>query len=298
MRRQQYKITRSVWFLIESMKNHKTDRFQSARATLWVPLNPCRSMRQKLAVASCAAALLLTGCANDNKLSSGTADRVVTGSVSPQLSIRETAEAANAWREKPQSVRRAVIYARLLNSSGNRNAVIKVLETTLTYNPDDAKLVAYLGKELVLSGRAKAGIEQLNKAIAAGENNWKVYSALGSAYDQTSEHNKARAAYQNALAQQPQKVSIHNNIGMSYILEGNLKQAENSLRAAQKLPEGEFNQTLRQNLALSVGLQGRFNEASEIAIRDLPPEQVEQNLAFLKRMLNQKNTWQQMKTAS
>jgi hypothetical protein len=34
---------RSVWFLIESIKNYKTDRFQNARATLWVQLNPCRS---------------------------------------------------------------------------------------------------------------------------------------------------------------------------------------------------------------------------------------------------------------
>ena len=255
-------------------------------------------MRQVLTAATCTAALLLSGCASENRLSSGAADPVVTGSVTAQPSIRATAEAANAWREKPQSVRRAVEYARLLDASGNKTAVIKVLETTLTHNPDDAKLVAYLGKELVLSGRPKAGIEQLQKAIAAGENNWKVYSALGSAYDQTGDHGRARAAYKSALVEQPQKVSIHNNIGMSYILEGDLKQAETSLRAAQKLPEGEFNQTLRQNLALSVGLQGRFKEASEIASRDLPPAQVEQNLAFLKRMLNQKNTWQQMKAAS
>ena len=35
--------TRSVWILIESIKIHKTDRFQSARATLCVQENPCRS---------------------------------------------------------------------------------------------------------------------------------------------------------------------------------------------------------------------------------------------------------------
>ncbi len=256
------------------------------------------TLRQQLAATACTAALLLAGCAGDNRLSSSSADPVVTGSVKPQPSIRETAEAANAWRENPKSVRRAVTYARLLDAGDNKPALIKVLETTLTHNPNDAKLVAYLGKELVLAGRPAAGIKQLNKAIAAGENNWKVYSALGSAYDQIGKHREARAAYQSALAEQPQKVSIHNNIGMSYILEGNLKQAETSLRAAQSLPEGEFNQTLRQNLALSVGLQGRFKEASEIASRDLPPDQVEQNLAFLKRMLNQRNTWQQMKTAS
>ncbi len=238
----------------------------------------------------------LAGCAGNQGLSSESSDPVVTGSVD-QPSIRATAEAAQAWREKPQSVRRAVEYARLLEASGNKQALIQVLEITVTHNPQDAKLIAYLGKELILSGRAKAGIEQLQKAISAGENNWKVYSAMGSGYDQIGQHAKAREAYNQALAQNPQEVAIHNNIGMSYILEGDLETAEKSLRAAQKLPDGEFNQTLRQNLALSVGLQGRFNEASEIASRDLPPEQVEQNLTFLKSMLNQKSTWQQMKAA-
>lgn len=255
-------------------------------------------MRAGMFALMCGAAVAVTGCAGQQAgVGSSGSDPVVTGSVE-QPSIRATAEAAKNWQEKPQSVRNAVIYARLLDKSGNKAALIKVLETTLTHNPNDGKLIAYLGKELVLAGRAKAGAEQLNKAIAAGETDWKVYSALGSAYDQTGEHSKARDAYQAALAQNPQEVSIHNNVGMSYILEGDLKQAESSLRAAQKLPEGEFNQTLRQNLALAVGLQGRFNEASEIASRDLPPEQVEQNLAFLKQMLNQQNTWQQMKTAS
>ena len=266
----------------DKMRNDKMNRF----------------MRAGMLALLCGAAVAITGCSSQKLgVNSSASDPVVTGSVE-QPSIRETAEAARNWQEKPQSVRNAVIYARLLDKSGNKAALIKVLETTLTHNPNDAKLIAYLGKELVLSGRARAGAEQLNKAIAGGETNWKVYSALGSAYDQIGEHGQARDAYQSALAQNPQEVSIHNNIGMSYILEGNLKQAETSLRAAQKLPEGEFNQTLRQNLALAVGLQGRFNEASEIASRDLPPEQVEQNLAFLKQMLNQQNTWAQIKTAS
>ena len=104
--------------------------------------------------------------------------------------------------------------------------------------------------------------------------------------------------YNKALQLKPNEVAVHNNIGMSYILEGDLKQAEASLRQAQKLPDGEFNQTLRQNLALSVGLQGRFDEAREIASRDLPPAQVEENLAFLKKMLNQDNTWQKLKQPS
>jgi Flp pilus assembly protein TadD len=263
---------------------------------------PIRETRctARLAASLClASALVLAGCSNgQGKLASSQADPVVTGSTSSVPSIRKTAEAARAWQEKPGSVRRAVTYARLLDQAGQKQQLIRVLETTISHNPNDPKLVAYLGKELILSGRSKAGVEQLNKAISAGEANWKNYSALGSGYDQMGQHAKAREAYNKALQLKPNEVAVHNNIGMSYILEGDLKQAEASLRQAQKLPDGEFNQTLRQNLALSVGLQGRFDEAREIASRDLPPAQVEENLAFLKKMLNQDNTWQKLKQPS
>ena len=39
---------------------------------------------------------------------------------------------------------------------------------------------------------------------------------------------------------------------------------------------------VRQNLALVVGLQGRLDEAERLARQDLPPEMVENNLAWLR----------------
>jgi Flp pilus assembly protein TadD len=256
------------------------------------------ALKGRLTASLCLASLLaVTGCANGGlpMMASQQADPTMTGSLPEGPSIRATAEAAKAWQEDPGSVRRAVTYARLLDQAGQKDQLIRVLETTLTHNPNDPKLVAYLGKELILAGRSKAGVEQLNKAILAGETNWKNYSALGSGYDQIGQFVQAREAYHKAQQLNPNEVAIYNNIGMSYILEGNLEMAETSLRAAQKLPEGEFNQTLRQNLALAVGLQGRFDEARDIASRDLPPTQVEENLAFLTNTLNQENTWQQIK---
>jgi Flp pilus assembly protein TadD len=149
---------------------------------------PIRETRctARLAASLClASALVLAGCSNgQGKLASSQADPVVTGSTSSVPSIRKTAEAARAWQEKPGSVRRAVTYARLLDQAGQKQQLIRVLETTISHNPNDPKLVAYLGKELILTGRSKAGVEQLNKAISAGEANWKNYSALGSGYDQ------------------------------------------------------------------------------------------------------------------
>ena len=45
---------------------------------------------------------------------------------------------------------------------------------------------------------------------------------------------------------------------------------------------------MRQNLALVVGLQGRFAEAETIARADLPPEEAAANVAYLRQMLAQR----------
>ena len=42
---------------------------------------------------------------------------------------------------------------------------------------------------------------------------------------------------------------------------------------------------MRQNLALVVGLQGRFAEAETIARADLPADQAAANAAYLRQML-------------
>jgi Flp pilus assembly protein TadD len=43
-----------------------------------------------------------------------------------------------------------------------------------------------------------------------------------------------------------------------------------------------------------VGLQGRFEESRKIASEDLPPDEVEANMAYLQKMLSQPNIWQQL----
>jgi Flp pilus assembly protein TadD len=134
----------------------------------------------------------------------------------------------------------------------------------------------------------------LGKVIAQGSNDWKVFSAMGSALDQQSKYAEARDYYQRALKIAPGNVAVMNNLGMSYALEGNLKQAEKTLREASDLPAGKNEPRVRQNLALVVGLQGRFDEARQIASTDLPPDQVEANMAYLQKMLSQPNTWQQL----
>jgi Flp pilus assembly protein TadD len=64
-----------------------------------------------------------------------------------------------------------------------------------------------------------------------------------------------------------------------------LPQAEKTLRRAAAASKAD--PRVRQNLALIVGLQGRFAEAESIARSDLPQEEAASNVAYLKQMLSQ-----------
>ena len=81
---------------------------------------------------------------------------------------------------------------------------------------------------------------------------------------------------------------------MSFALQGKLPEAEKVLKIALAESGSAAVPRVRQNLALVVGLQGRFDEARKIAAADLPPDQVEANLAYLQQMLAKPNTWAEL----
>ena len=240
------------------------------------------------------AAIALTGCQSASLLERNGGDRLVTGSTSP-VSLKETAAAGQRWQDEPGNVKAGMRYVSLLRGMDQNGKALEVMAELARRNPDDSDLLAVYGKDLAEAGKAKEAADVLGRIAAAGKADWKVYSALGSALDHQGRHAEARQAYQSALKQRPQEISVHNNLGMSFVLEGNLEEAESTLRRAAALPAAAKQPRLRQNLALVVGLQGRFEEAREIASKDLPPEEIEANLAYLKSMLAQPNTWQQLK---
>ena len=92
-----------------------------------------------------------------------------------------------------------------------------------------------------------------------------------------------------ALDAQPNEPTIISNLGMSYVLTGDLRTAETYMRNAAQQPAADSR--VRQNLALVVGLQGRFAEAETIAKRELSQQQADANVTYLRSMLSQQNSW-------
>ena len=237
-------------------------------------------------------ATMLSGC---GKRPSGgePSSNLLTASTTP-VSYEAVAELGRKWEASPGDVSKGLAYANGLASIGQTQQQLNVYARLAQLNPDNGRIAGLYGRKLVSAGRAQEAVPVLNAAIAKGESDWRVGSALGTAYDQQGLYGKARDAYQGVLNADPRNLSVLNNLGMSYALEGNLKQAEATLRQANSLPGSGAEPRIRQNLALVVGLQGRFDEASSLARQDLPPDQVEANMAYLNKMLSQPNTWQQI----
>jgi Flp pilus assembly protein TadD len=249
-------------------------------------------MRRSFTALIAISCLALAACQNKSA-QLGPADPMATGSTAAP-SLKETAKLGESWQKDPKNLRLGLAYSAQLKALGQRDRQLQVLGVLAQHHPNNATFLASYGRELAQADQSDQAQAVLTKAIAAGANDWKVYSALGSALDQQRKFAEARDNYQRALKIAPGNVAVMNNLGMSYALEGNLQQAEKVLREASNLPSGKNEVQLRQNLALVVGLQGRFDEARQIASADLPPEEVESNITYLEKMLAQPNTWKQL----
>ena len=243
-------------------------------------------------------ALALGAC--QSKQAKLDADPLATGStsaLSPKAdvgSFTRTEALSQKWVANQGNEAIGLDYAANLAKLGQTDQQIEVLKTVAASNPNDGALQSRVGKQVLAAGRAGEAIEILGRASKSPGADWKTFSALGSAYDQQGNHSLARESYQHALKLKPNEVTVMNNMAMSYSLEGKLPEAEKILSAAVQQPGVDLQPRVRQNLALVVGLQGRFDEARQIASKDLPPEQVEANLAYLQQMLAQPNTWAEL----
>lgn len=233
------------------------------------------------------AAIGLAACSSNPK--SGNSVRAVTH--------QDALAAVDYWGkryEKDPSDRKAALnFASALRRSGKSLQAVAVLRRASTVHTNDTGVQAAYGKALAANGDLAGALEVIQSAQRPDLPDWRLVSAEGAILDQTGNHENARKRYQYALSLSGSQPSILSNLGMSFVLTGDLKSAETYLRQALAQPNADGR--VRQNLSLVVGLQGRFEEAEQIARSDLPPEQAAANIAYLRSLLTQQNTWDKLK---
>ena len=256
-----------------------------------LPLTP-RLIRAAVAVPLCLM-LALAGCASTKKI-----DTTTTGAIAQPKSEADFQQAVSYWAQKydanPKDRDTDLAYAAALRRTGRSDQAVAVLQKAAIYFPNDREVLAEYGKALAAAGSYDQALDAIRRAETPDNPNWQMISAEAAILDQMDNHGEARRLYAQALKYAPDEPSVLSNYGMSYVLTGELPQAEKLMR--QALAEPNADSRVRQNLALVVGLQGRFAAAEKIASAEMSPDQATANVAYLRQMLTQRNTWQALKT--
>jgi len=263
------------------------------RKSSHVPVkHPARAMAIAMILAACLAS---GGCQN-----TGMSD--VTGSIGASqdrplpTSEPELRKYSEEWGRRydanPESKIAAMNYARSLRALTQYSQAVAVMQRLAAKFPKDMDILGAYGKALADDGRLTEAADVLSRSHTPERPNWSILSAQGAVADQLGDHTQAQAYYDAALKIVPDQPQVLSNLGLSYALAKHLPQAETTLEKAAAQPGADMR--VRQNLALVLALQGKFTEAQTISSRDLSPIDAATNVAAIRQMISQSNTWQQI----
>jgi Flp pilus assembly protein TadD len=241
---------------------------------------PRRSMALAL-LATTAVAAVLGGCTQTGLPFARNSEET---KLSAPEAVGAIAQWSAAYAKKPQDPKMALGYAMALKAIGSRDRALDILIAGYRANPDNAEIAAELGRLALDMGRLDIAVQTLKVAEAKGVRDWKTLSAQGTLRAKQGQHAEAQQYYLAALQEQPDAVSVINNLALSYALDGKAGKSEELLRKA--VASGHDDKRVRQNLALVLGLQGKFEEARQVASVDITDQEAKSNLSYLRNMLS------------
>jgi Flp pilus assembly protein TadD len=205
----------------------------------------------------------------------------------PKLAAADSIGAISQWStayaKKPQDPKMVLGYAQALKAIGSRDKALEILTEGYRADPANGEIAAELGRLALDMGRLDIAVQTLKVAEAQGVRDWKTLSAQGTLRAKQGQHAEAQQYFLAALQAKPDAVSVINNLALSYALDGKANKSEELLR--QAAASGHDDRRVRQNLALVLGLQGKFEEARQVAAVDISDREAKSNMAYLQNML-------------
>ncbi|MCT8970864.1 tetratricopeptide repeat protein [Microbaculum marinisediminis] len=242
-----------------------------------------------------AAGLALGGCQKTLTTGSISKEAATQTAQAPgsQEQLKQAAKLQDQFKRDPGNADVALAFADALDGLGRSEQAVGALKMAKDKNPSDPRILSAYGRRALRAGNPNEALAALEQASSAGDRSAATLSAQGAALDQLGRNGEARERYKQALSLDPNNSSILANLGLSYALSNKIADAEMTLRKAASNPTAT--PKVRQNLALVLAMQGKFAEAEDYAARDLSPEDVKVNMAYLKQMMKTPDPWQKLK---
>jgi Flp pilus assembly protein TadD len=241
---------------------------------------PRRSMALAL-LATTAVAALLGGCTQTGLPFARNSEET---KLSAADAVGAIAQWSAAYSKNPQDPKMALGYAAALKAIGSRDRALEVLVAAYRANQTNGEISAELGRLALDMGRLDIATQTLKVAETQGMKDWKTLSAQGTLRAKQGKHAEAQQYFLAALQEQPDALSVINNLALSYTLDGKANKSEELLRKA--VASGHDDKRVRQNLAMVLGLQGKFEEARQVASIDMTEQEAKSSMSYLRNMLS------------
>lgn len=237
----------------------------------------------RLTILATASAIVLTGCAiapgytdSEQEMTEtlqGSNFQPATREMRDNIETQELFAQAAFWSREyelnPGDLESAIKLSSAVRKLGNPQRAIEIAQTTRALYPRDPYLTAEFAAGLIAAERGQEAMQPLDEALRTAPRYARLWSLKGAALDQQENYDLARKHYAKALQITPHDPNIMANVGLSFALSGDPVTAEGWLRRAVAVPGAS--QSVRQNLALILQLQGKTEEAQRYAGRNGKP---------------------------
>lgn len=146
----------------------------------------------------------------------------------------------------PEAPEPLMKVAALLEKLDRREAAQRTYLALLERHPTHHEALYNLGKLYMESGEGNLALVQFDRATRSDPKDPRPYNAMGILRDQVGEHEAAQGLYRLALERDPNNRTVRNNLGLSLALDGKRDEAIEVL--AELAAEPEAGQTVLRNL--------------------------------------------------
>lgn len=196
-------------------------------------------------------------------------------------------EAAEYWSKiyskNPRDLKAALAYAQNLKTIGQKKEALAVLQQASLVHGTNRELAADYGRLALELDQISVAKKLLEVADDPAKPDWRIVLARGTVLAKEGSYREAITFYERARVLNPEHPSVLNNLALAYTMSGEADRGEQLLRQASAT--GSDNAKVRQNLALVLGLQGKYSEATKVGSVDLPSSDAQANTALLKQMV-------------
>jgi Flp pilus assembly protein TadD len=241
-------------------------------------------------IAALAACLMLGACAQLPK--PGAKDMLALSDKSGQVNdagqMRSELEKATAyWGQEyansPRDLQKGLNYARNLKAMGEKQRSLAVMQQLSLFHGQSRELASEYGRLALDLDQVNVAGRLLAVADDPAQPDWRVISARGTVLAKQGKYAEAIPFYERALTLAHDQPSILSNLALAHAMNGEPARAEAMLRQAASTDRNSLK--IRQNLALVLGLQGKYDEAKLLASQDLPAEKAAENTDYLRRIV-------------